>query len=243
MTSTAPAPVTAGAADSPTAEVAAPAVVQPAPERHLRRVRADRGAVLGAHERRAAGAAEHLQHRRAELLHPDPRHRDDPDHHRRAHRPVGGLGGGRHRGDLGRADGEPGRAVAAGGARDHRRGRVDRRVPGLLDRLLRHPGVHRHAGGDARVPRGHAHRAGQPGHRPVPRRRPHAVQRLRRGLPRQRRPRPAGRRRHHHPAGRVGGGGGDRAHAVAHPHGPAVLRPGRRPVPAVRGEDRGAVPS
>ena len=117
MTSTAPAPGHRGARGRRHAEVAAAAVVQPAPERHLRRVRTDRGAVLGAHERRAAGAAEHLQHRRPELLHPDPRHRDDPDHHRRAHRPVRGLGRGGHRGDLGRADGEPARAVAAGGAR------------------------------------------------------------------------------------------------------------------------------
>ena len=59
--------------------------------------------------------------------------------------------------------------MAAGVARHAGRRRADRRVAGLLDRLRRHPGVHRDAGRHAALPRPDPDRAGQPGHRPVPR--------------------------------------------------------------------------
>ena len=121
-------------------------------------------------------------------------------------------------------------------------GAADRRLPGLLDRLLRHPGVHRHPGRHARVPRAHADGAGQPGHRPVPRRRPHAVQRLHR---RASSATSASARSAAPTCSRllVGAGGGRRRsrspqwRARARP---ARLRPGRRPVPGVRREDRRA---
>ena len=82
-----------------------------------------------------------------------------------------------------------------------------------------------------RVPRAHPDRAGQPGHRPVPRRGPHAVQRLHRGLPGQHRPRPARRRRPVHACWSAWPrSAGDRAHPVAHPRGPAAAtaRPSTR---------------
>ena len=105
-------------AGRPPARLAAGALVQPAAERHLHRVRADRRAVHGADRRRLLQPQNISQHHRAELLHPDPRDRHDPDHHRRAHRPVGRLGGRGHRRDLRGADGQLRRAVAAGAA-DH----------------------------------------------------------------------------------------------------------------------------
>ena len=81
-------------------------------------------------------------------------------------------------------------------------GGADRRLAGLLGRVLRHPGVHRHAGRHAAVPGADPDRPRQPGHRPVPGRGPHPVQRLHRGLPGQHRARPARRRRPVQPAGR-----------------------------------------
>ena len=120
------------------------------------------------------------------------------------------------------------------------RGRADRRLAGLLDRLRRHPGVHRHAGRHAAVPRAHARPCSATR---ASARSPTPVRTLSNGfvdgLPRQRRARPARRRRPVHAAGRrwrrwpaiV-------AHAVARPRGPARLRPGRRAVPAVRRQDR-----
>ena len=71
-----------------------------------------------------------------------------------------------------------GPAVVAG---DHpvARGRsAGRRLAGVLDRLRRHPGVHRDAGRHAHLPRARARGARQPEHRLVPGGVPRARQRL-----------------------------------------------------------------
>ena len=215
---------------------AAPAAVagrfsrQPAPERHLHRVRADRRAVRGAHRRRRCCTPQNISNIVVQnsyililaigmILIIIAGHID--------------LSAGSVVAVTGAISAvlmvNHARAVAAGGARHARRGRADRRVAGLLGRLLRHPGVHRHAGRHAGVPRAHADRAGQPGHRPVPGRGPHAVQRLHRRATWA----TSGSARSAAPTCSRCWSGWSRwpaivGHAVARPRGPDRLRPDRR---------------
>ena len=107
-----------------------------------------------------------------QLLHPGPGHRHGARHHRRPHRPLGRFGRGvrRHRASPSsmRDWGLPWYVgillgLVLGAAR--------RRLAGLLDRLRRHPRLHRDAGRHAALPRRQPVRR-QVQHRPGPRRLP-----------------------------------------------------------------------
>ena len=124
-----------------------------APDRHLHRPDRDRVLVPGADRRDAADPAQRHHHHQPERVHPDPRHRDGHDHHRRPHRPVGRLGRRLRRRHQRRHD----RAAGAGpggwaSSSAVLRRRPGRRLAGLLGRLCRHPGLHRHAGRHADLP-------------------------------------------------------------------------------------------
>ena len=108
------------------------------------------------HRRHPAAPAEHLQPHRAERLHPRPRDRHGDGHHRGPHRPLGRVGRRLHRRGVRRLRREHGAALVA---RDHPVAagrRPGRRLAGLLDRVRRHPGVHRDAGRHAHLPRARA---------------------------------------------------------------------------------------
>ena len=133
-----------------------------------------------AHQGHDPHPAEHLQPGGAEQLHPDPGHRHGDRDHRRAHRPVRRIGRRVHRRAgrrLHRATGPAGLAGCAAGPGN--RGRR-RRLAGVLGRLLRHPGLHRHSGRNAHLPRRHPAGAGQQADLPVPGQLPEHLRRLRR---------------------------------------------------------------
>ena len=109
----------------------------------------------------------------------DPRDRHGDGHHRRPHRPVGRIGRRLRRrrapGVFAVHMGLPWWLAIILSLADRR---ARRRLAGLLDRLRRHPGVHRDAGRHAHLPRPRARRARQRQHRLVPGRVPRARQRL-----------------------------------------------------------------
>ena len=113
--------------------------------RHGRRARGDRDPVPDLDGRDSAQAAERHQHRPAERLHPDPGDRDGDRHHLRSHRSVRRIDRGLHRRDVGGADDPQPHAVAGRGGGLSADGRGNRCVARLLDRLRRHPVVHRDA--------------------------------------------------------------------------------------------------
>ena len=114
-----PAPATSAHADH----------AQPAPERHLHRLRGHRRAVRDPDRRRLAQPGQHHQHRPAVLLHPGARDRHGHRDHRRAHRPVGRVGGRAHRRGLGRA-GHPAGLPVVGRRRSPRWPSASRSAPG-----------------------------------------------------------------------------------------------------------------
>ena len=201
---------------------AEPRALRPRQERHLHRAHRGGRALLDPHQRHPAAPAEHLQPGRAERVHPRARDRHGDGHHRRPHRPVGRIGRGLRRRLFRRVRRAMGPAMVALGHPLARHRRARRRVAGLLDRLRRHPSVHRDPGGHAHLPRARPGRARQREHRLVPGRVPRARQRLPHGRVRRVRARPAHARRrrardhrHHRAAG-------------AHPSRPPEVRPGRR---------------
>ena len=103
-----------------------------------------------------AAAAQRHQHGAAERLHPDPGDRHGDRHHRGPHRPVGRARSPAFVGAMSavlmiKHDMPWPLAVAALPAARRR----DRCVAGVLDRLRRHPVVHRDAGRHAALPRRH----------------------------------------------------------------------------------------
>ena len=102
---------------------------------------------------------QHDQHRPPVLVHPDPRDRHGDRDHRRAHRPVGRVGGRAHRrrsppSSSSRTATRGGSACSPGSAS----ALAGRDLAGLLGRLRRDPGVHRDPGRHAAVPRADARR-------------------------------------------------------------------------------------
>ena len=109
-----------------------------------------------------AQAAQCHQHHSAERLHTGPGDRDGHRDHHRSHRSVRRLDRRIHRRHVRCPDGAQRHAMAGGGRRCVWAWRDHRCVAGILDRLRRHPVVHRHARRHARVPRRHAVSAGRP---------------------------------------------------------------------------------